>query len=78
MSSRSYAANARCRGATARLKKAMEWPSTINNAPKPWEEASHSTTKSLEKSGMASTGAEVTASLSAANVVVAASVGDHN
>jgi hypothetical protein len=47
------------------------WPSWTITAPKPWDDASHSTTNGLEKSGMARTGAEVTASLSAANAAAA-------
>jgi len=42
-------------------------------APKPWEEASHSTVNGLVKSGMERMGAEVTAALSAVNAAAAAS-----
>jgi hypothetical protein len=45
-------------------------PWTIT-APKPWDDASHSTTNGLEKSGMVRTGAEVTASLRATHASAA-------
>ena len=74
MSSLSYAARERCRGATGLLKKAMGWLSWMSTAPNPWDDASHSTMNGLVKSGSARTGAEVTAVFSAINAVVASSV----
>jgi hypothetical protein len=47
----------------------------MSMTPKPWVDASHSTTKGLLKSGKVSTGADVTTPLRALKVVVASS--DH-
>jgi hypothetical protein len=74
MSSRSYAARERWRGATGRLKKAMGCLSWSSTALNPCVEASHSTTKGRVKSGSAKTGAEVTAVLRAVNATAASSV----
>jgi hypothetical protein len=46
--------------------------------PNPWDDAPHSTTNGLEKSGMARMGAEVTASLSAANAAAAFSLHENS
>jgi hypothetical protein len=56
------------------LKNAMGCPSCTSTAPKPWEDASHSTMNGLVKSGMARTGAEVTAALSAVKAAAAPSL----
>jgi hypothetical protein len=73
MSSRSYAASERWCGVTGLLKKATRWPSWTKTAPKPNDDASHSTVNSLAKSGMARMGADVTAAMSAVNVAAPAS-----
>jgi hypothetical protein len=46
----------------------------MRTAPKPCDEASHSTMKGLAKSGMPRTGVEVTAALSAVKAAVASSL----
>jgi hypothetical protein len=61
------------RGAIGWLKKATGCPSWTSTAPKPVEDASHSTTNSLLKSGMARIGADDTAALSATKAAIATS-----
>jgi hypothetical protein len=56
-----------------RLKNATGWPSCTSTALNPCDDASHSTTKVFVKSGMARTGAEVTAALRAPKAVAALS-----
>jgi hypothetical protein len=56
-----------------RLKKAIKWPSWTSMALNPWDDVSHWTMKSLEKSDMARTGAMVTAVVSAMNAATAMS-----
>jgi hypothetical protein len=53
----------------------MGWSSWTSTAPNPCDDASHSTVKGLEKSGIASTEDEVTASLRATNAAEASA--DH-
>jgi hypothetical protein len=60
-------------GEGARLKKAIGWPSWTSTAPNPCDDASHSTVNCLLKSGMARTGAEVTAALRASKAAAASS-----
>jgi len=45
----------------------------MSTVPKPWVDASHSTTKGLAKSGRANTGVDVTAALRALKAAVASS-----
>jgi hypothetical protein len=74
MSSRSYAASPRCRGARARLKYATGPAPWCRTAPQPAPEASHSTVNACLKSGSVRTGEVVRAIFSCWNASVAWSV----